>query len=131
MKCFDTHLLIGGIRGEAETGQEDMVLRAQKYIALLDSKKEKIMIPAPVLSEFLVGSGTPKNRKAELAAATGKHFRIYPLDTPAAEKAAEIQEMDLVRSLVKDGADRDKIKVDAMIVAIAIVRKAELYSTRL
>ncbi len=125
MICFDTSPLIWGVRGQAEEGQEGMILRTQKFIRYLQKKKEKIAIPAPALAEYLVGSETAKKRKAELEEVFRRRFIIYPLDAPAAHKTAEIQEMDLVRHLVKQGGDRDKLKVDAMIIAIAIMRHAD------
>lgn len=52
---------------------------------------------------------------------------IWPFDVPAAEKAAELQRnVDSLKDIqTQFNKTRDQIKVDIMIVAIALYRRAE------
>lgn len=119
MRCFDTQILIWGIRGEAQDGQEEMVPRTKKFIHSVGERRERVIVPAPALAEFLVGSETKKARTSELADIFGRQFAIAPFDLPCVKLAAEIQERSFIAALIADGADRHKLKVDAMIIAIA------------
>jgi predicted nucleic acid-binding protein len=135
MICFDTAPLIWGVRREASAGQEEMIERAQRYLAYLDTVPKKkglmkvMMVPAPALAEFLVGCRSEEQRESELRVIE-QHFFVAALDTPAACLAAELESNRKVRAMrEKKENTRDQIRIDAMIVAIAIRHSAKMIIT--
>ena len=68
MICLDTHVLIWrlGKYARVTKGQEEMVDRAERYIDFLQREKIEIMIPTPVLAEYLVGATAQERREAEV-----------------------------------------------------------------
>lgn len=125
MICFDTHVLIWGVQGKAKTGQEPLVERARKYIRHLDQSNERVMIPAPVVGEYLVGiNGNELATQKELIQ---RYFFVPSLDFHAAAIQAEIEvDRDLIKRLqAQSGLDRQQLRVDSQIIAIALVNQAE------
>src|SRR5438105_887840 len=123
--CFDTSILIWGIRGQASPGQEQMIERTRRYIAHLDSTRQRVMIPAPVLAEYLIGSGSNEARNNERQVIESR-FQVPSLNAPSAQLAAEIQDADNVRRIRQSGAvDRQCLRTDAFIIAVAIIHSAE------
>lgn len=124
MICFDTPAVIWGVRGVASPGQEGMISRTKKYIKYLEPKKEKIMIPAPALAEYLMGCETPQQRAAE-AAEIERHFMVPAFDARAAHKAGEIYNKDLEKAIRASGGCHQCLRTDIMIIAVAIVNNAD------
>ena len=52
--CFDNHVLIWGIKEQAQEDQEDMVTKTKKFINSIDDKEILVLIPSIVLAEFLM-----------------------------------------------------------------------------
>ena len=84
--CLDNHILIWGIRGVAEVGQEIMIRRAKALFEELEDQEADILVPAVVVSEFL--AGVPKSQHAELLKALNRRFQLPPFDVRAAAVAA-------------------------------------------
>jgi predicted nucleic acid-binding protein len=124
MICLDTPVLIWGVRGFASRGQEHEIANAERYIRWLKLKEYEVIIPAPVLAEYLVGESATDLHEGTIFE-TG--FQIAPFDVPAAMIAAELtRDIDLIKSIKKEeGVSHQCIKTDIMIAAIAIHRKAE------
>ncbi len=128
MICLDTHILIWGVRGFASPGQEAMIGRARRYIQWLRLTGRQVMIPAPVVAEYLVDEDPARRREGGIFEVA---FEMPPFDLPAAALAAEIhRDRDLVR-FVRESFDRSRqaIKTDVMILAIAIHRQADALVT--
>lgn len=132
--CVDTHVLIWGIREEASAGQERMITRSKHLLSELDKVEARIIVPAPVVMEALIGLD-PLRHQAFLGR-LARQFVIAPFDARAAAEAASIwltvnqgqQLADEIR-LASKGATRKEITCDIMILAIAIARGAlVLYS---
>jgi len=124
MICLDTAVLIWGVRGFASRTQEHEIERAARYIRWLRMKDKKVMIPCPVLAEYLVGATATELHEMAIFELG---FEIPPFDIPAARITADLmRDVDLIKTIKKDHAvDHQCIKVDAMIIAIAICRRAE------
>jgi predicted nucleic acid-binding protein len=133
--CLDNHILIWGVRGYATPGQEDRVERARDLIAELDEADAQVIIPAVVVAEFLAGVAKPQH--TPLLEVLNRRFQIPPFDVRTAAVAAELwrdaaDRSPSLKALVQEtfpGIEKAKIKADLMILATALVRKAEILYT--
>ena len=133
--CLDNHILIWGIRGISTPGQEGMVNRAQALFEDLDESDADIMVPAVVVSEFLAGA--PKPHHSGLLEVLNRRFQLPPFDVRTAAVAAGLwrdaaERNPHLREVVREafpGTEKAKIKADMMILATALVRKADILYT--
>ena len=133
--CLDNHILIWGIRGISTPGQEGMINRAQALFEDLDESDADIMVPAVVVSEFL--AGVPKPQHSGLLEVLNRRFQIPPFDVRTAAVAAGLwrdaaERNPHLREVVREafpGTEKSKIKADMMILATALVRKADILYT--
>lgn len=117
--CFDTTPLVWGVRGDADRGQEHMIERTKKFIYYLKRTQKQIMVPTPVLAEYLIGASATELNELDILR---RGFILPGLDLPAAVKAAELQRGGMIRNLQDEfELDRACLKTDAEIIAIAIV----------
>lgn len=125
MICFDTGPLIWGIQGKAREGQEEMVERTQRYIKHLSEKKVEIVLPAPVVGEYLMGFDEA-DRKKQIQL-INEVFRVPSFDMRAAVIAAELQSnLNVIKEIREStGVGRAQLQIDAQVVAIAIANQAE------
>jgi predicted nucleic acid-binding protein len=121
--CFDTSPLIWGVQGKARSNQEHMVARTRRYIDYLSEKQQTIMVPAPVLHEYLIRfEGAQRQEQLLLIC---EQFFVPAFDAPSAALAAEIESnRELMQSLASDDVSRNHLRVDTQIVATAIVHNA-------
>ena len=109
----------------------DLPARIQLLIDDLEAAGAKIIIAAPILSEFLVMAG-PKDGPAYLAELTNNDiFDIKPFDTMAAIEGAEMHRKAAASGDKKSGSQSrwQVVKVDRQLVAIAKVNAVEcIYS---
>lgn len=128
--CIDTQIVIWGVQRKAEPPCDSMVLKAETFLRQLDASGERIIIPTPVIWEYLIGVPEP-HHEATLAVFS-KRFRVCPFDAKAARTAAELWrtvEGDLTPEEVKRLGGRNRLKVDCQIVAVALDHDAEaIYS---
>lgn len=131
--CLDTHVLIWGIRGQAERGQEVMIGRTRILLEALAerAKANQIVVPAPVIGEFLIG--VEEERHPETLAELSTRFMVVPYDSAAAaHAAAHWRRLNGGRALSEEvrlsvkNATRQEIKVDTQIIGIALARKVDL-----
>ena len=88
MICFDTMTIIWGVQGAAKGSQIDMVKRTKRYIEYLADKNEKIMIPTPALTEYLIGF--PPEEQKEQRQVIERNFIVPSFDIAAVGIAAEL-----------------------------------------
>lgn len=133
--CFDNNILIWGVRKKASPGQEALIRSAGALFEELDKNGAKIIIPTPVLSEFLTFA--PEHRHAEITASLESHFQLTPFDAFAAATAARIWRAfsegntawkDELKEAVP-GITKARIKYDIQILATAISRSADILYT--
>lgn len=123
--CFDTQVLIWGIKKEASENQEDMIDRAEYLIEQCEEKQNKIIVPSIVVAELLMGTSSAKHEK--VIQVLEKRFIIPPFDLQASAFFAKIwrQNKAMRKALIAEGlATRAELKADSMIVATAVARKA-------
>ncbi len=122
MVTFDTPLLIYGIQRKASPENAHLVVRAKELIRRLGDKKAKIMIPAPALTEFLVGM-PPSLRNPRILTDL---FAVGSFNAHCAQIAAELQaDLDRMKRIRQEHQiPKQCLKVDTMIVATAIAYKS-------
>jgi predicted nucleic acid-binding protein len=125
MICFDTQVLIWGVQSTGHEGREAIVERTRKYIGWLQKHKEQIMLPAPAVTEYLVGF-EPDEQQRQLHAIE-RALLVAAFDMPAAAMAARIlgRRLDMEKIARDHSLRRQKLKVDAFIVATAIIQNVE------
>lgn len=129
--CVDSNIIIWGIKKQATSGQEDMIARAEKLFRRVDEYEDYIIIPSVVLAEIL--SPEPPAIRVKILEILTKSFIVAPFDERAALKYAEIVSgrFEEVKNLADEAnIPRQKMKVDHMVIAIALVNGANcIYST--
>jgi len=124
MICFDTMVVIWAVQETPVPEELEFRKRTVAYLQSLSEKKEDILIPTPVVHEFLVG--IPPDKHSDYMAAMEQEFVVGVFDLPAARLAAEI-EYGADKPTRRD--DRVRLRVDAQILAIAIVQGASVVIT--
>lgn len=128
----DTQILIWGVRGYADPGQETKVFDAKVYLEQLQSKGVEIAIAAPTIAEYLIK--TPDEDREKVLEVFRRHFVVYPFDTASAAIGAEMWKKYFGDSpqgkvAASFGMTRQILKVDYQIVSIAVARGADFICT--
>jgi predicted nucleic acid-binding protein len=97
--------------------------RVEYLIACLQANKAKIVIPAPVLAEVLVGAGNSAPEWLRILT-TSKNFRLVPFDERAAIEFAATQGSRSAAGAKSTSTTWAQAKFDAQIMAIAAVEGA-------
>ncbi len=124
--CFDTQIIIWGVKKQATPEQEDNIEKARYLIAMCEEDGIKIMVPSVVVAELLCAL-EPRLHSA-FSDLMHRQFIVPPFDTQAALHFAEIWRN---KKQIKEasGISRAEMKADFMITAIALARKADcIYS---
>lgn len=93
----------------------------------MENESHRILIPAPVLAEFLMK--IPVEQHLAIVRAFEKRFIVSPFDALAASKFATIWQIngrEYHPKGSKHSPGREELKVDCMIVAIAVANQASL-----
>lgn len=103
-----------------------MVERTKRYLDSLKDENETLMIPTPVVAEYL--QGFDRDAQPDQLDKLQRYFFLPSFDVASACLAAEISSGKTVPTSYGPG-DRDSIKTDVQIIAIAIVHRADLIVT--
>jgi len=127
--CFDTHVVIWGIKEEASSSQQDMIERAKELIRQCEAQEDTVVIPALVVGEVLCN--LPVASQPSLWQALNDNFIIAPYDARAALHNAQIwQEQATVRQTLRSQeTPRQAIKTDITILATALAYNCEILYT--
>lgn len=129
--CFDTHVVIWGIKQEAVLSQQDMISRAKYLIDKCEEQKKRVLVPSIVVAELLIKIAPAKHQV--FIKSMEKKFIVPPFDTQTASHFARIWQKNegSFKGLVASGeATRQELKADLMILATAVAKKAWcIYST--
>jgi predicted nucleic acid-binding protein len=129
MVCFDSHVIIWGIKRQASSTQQEMIERAEALIKQCEENKDTVVVPALVVGEVLCN--LPLENQPQLFKVLNENFMIVPYDMRAARHNAKIwQEQELLRQeLRKADVPRQAIKADIAILSTALAYSCEtLYS---
>lgn len=131
--CIDNHVLIWGIRKQASPTQQEMIERAAQFLESLDEKRVQVIVPMPVVAEFLVGADEKDH--ATILQTFHERFILAPYDALAALATARVRKKNLqsqreaaVRQELAE-MPRPQIAVDHMIIGIALANRAECIYT--
>jgi predicted nucleic acid-binding protein len=125
--CIDTHVLIWGIKRDSSPSQKFMIGRTVNFLEWLQNKQNQVIVPAPVLGEFLMRVPTEKHQV--ITSEIQSKFMVLPFDANAASLFAQVWQKNKNNGLPAEDSTREKMKTDSMIVAIAVANKASiLYS---
>jgi predicted nucleic acid-binding protein len=130
--CVDNHVLLWGLREVATPGQEDMIPRTKRFLAECQEQKVRVLVPSVVLAELL--TAIEPRHHALTTNLLEKSFPVLPFDAAASQVFARLwqqrKESGLLERLKnEDGAVRQELKADCMIVATALAQRAEaIYS---
>ncbi|MEL6779389.1 MAG: PIN domain-containing protein [Cyanobacteria bacterium J06597_16] len=125
--CFDTQVIVWGIKQKATPGQEDMVAKAKFLIEQCKKEETAILIPALVVAELLMP--LPTEEYGTFTALLHKNFRVIPFDTRAAAIFANLwKDWQKKKNKLPDSflsqATRAEMKTDYMIIATALAQGA-------
>jgi predicted nucleic acid-binding protein len=104
--------------------------RIEKLLEDLDNESERIILPTPVLSEFLILAGKDAPQYLEKLSVV-KNILIRPFDAVAAIQlaAAEVEDRSAKNKRAGSSSPWAKVRFDRQIVAIAKTNQAtRLYS---
>jgi predicted nucleic acid-binding protein len=125
--CIDTHVLIWGIKKDSSSSQKMMIERTINFLNWLQKEQQIIIVPAPVLGEFLMK--IPHDEHPKITREIQSRFIVPPYDAATASMFARIWQTNKNNGLPSEKDGREKIKTDSMIVAVAVVNNAKiLYS---
>lgn len=121
--CFDTTPMIWGVRENADPGMEHMIERTKLYIKHIQEQRFAVMVPAPVVAEYLVGADDTQFAEMRILK---RGFEIGALDAKSAAIAATLQRGGVVDEIRQEfGHPKRMIRIDAFIIAIAISEGAK------
>ncbi|GHA65975.1 hypothetical protein GCM10009007_03020 [Formosimonas limnophila] len=94
--------------------------RIELFLSWADAHKIKLLIPMPVISEYLVGADQASTRFIS-GLSRQNNIILAPFDLPSAYECALIDAAAIQRGDKRDGQSHawQKIKIDRQIVAIA------------
>ncbi len=129
--ALDTAPMIWGLR-QATAGDargDRMIELTRNYFAWCQRRGYRLALPTPALSEFLIRE--PAANHQGILAALRHRFFLLPFDSAAARIAAEIQhDRDRTAQIrAAHAANRQRLRVDAMILATAIAHKCPFLAT--
>lgn len=120
--CVDTSLLILAQQSKPNPGQEKLFQAAKSYEAWLDETDCGVLIPTPVVSEFLSSRDAEIRRR--VLTSLQSFANLADFDLRAAELAAGLRLRYAQSHGLPRGLDRQVLTVDMMIAAIAMVNRA-------
>lgn len=121
----DSQIFIWGIKLDDNEKQALDVQRSRTLIAMIEQKKEKIVIPTPQLAELL--SGCNPEKRQDLLGLIARRYQVVPFDNMTAVKFGELMHATLkdteLRQYFKEkNTFKARMKFDCMIVATGITR---------
>jgi predicted nucleic acid-binding protein len=119
--CIDAHTFIWGLKQKCDEGDEHLMNRAIYLFKWIDDNKHQVMIPTVVLGEVL--SAEPLEKYPVILDLIKKSFIIADFDQRASMKYAQLftNKIEDLKKIAKEiDVDRQKMKIDHLIVACAV-----------
>lgn len=137
MVVFDTSFLALAFDGEygvpidPSTGEPltRCAERINHLILTLSTSKRRILIPTPVLAEYLVEGGQDKDKRLQIFAGS-RVFSIAAFDQRAAIECAMIEDGDSKKNRkLTPGETKAKVKFDRQVIAITKANRVQTLYT--
>ncbi len=128
--CLDSMICVWAIKKQANDNQKHHLDNAEYLLELIDENKWKVIIPTVVIAEILMVE--PEEKYQEYLETINKSFIVAEFDVRAATKYSQILNKnlpDLKKIAKEEGVSRDKMKVDHLILACALVNGAKVIYT--
>lgn len=120
--ALDTNVLIWGIKKD---GEPDNIRNTEGLLQQFHVEKCDVIVPALVIAELLMR--IPSANHATITDYLQKSFIVAALDISASIVFSHIWQTNKNDGLPhREGATREKMKIDFLVVAIAVSRKAEV-----
>lgn len=137
MVVFDTSILALAFDEDANPPTDpatnelltDCQVRIDYLIKSLSKTKTRVLIPTPVMAEYLVRAGLDKDKRlSELT--SSRVFVVAAFDIRAAVECAGMEDADYLRlRAIPESETKTKVKFDRQIIATAIARGASAIYT--
>jgi rRNA-processing protein FCF1 len=101
--------------------------RIDLLLSSIAQRKLRIMIPAPVVAEYVAGGGKHKNERLEIIT-KNKSFLIGSFDLKAAVECSMLKDGDAGKNLTPMQT-KAKVKFDRQVIAIALANAADTVVT--
>lgn len=101
--------------------------RIDALLFSLAQQKVRVILPTPVIAEYIVGGGLDKSKRLDIIT-NNKAFIVAPFDLRAAIECALIEDADSHRVLPVNET-KAKVKFDRQIIAIALAQGADTIYT--
>jgi len=137
MVVFDTSVLAIAFDANAKVPTDphtgELLTRCKERIDLLlnglSKAKQRVLIPTPVLAEYLVMGGLDKDKRLQ-EFTNSKAFAVAAFDIRAAVECSEIEDgASKSKRLLTEVESKAKVKFDRQIIAIAKARGAKTIYT--
>jgi hypothetical protein len=102
--------------------------RIDYLISGLSKSNMKVLIPSPVLAEYLVRGGIDKSERLAIFTSS-KAYQVAPFDTKAAVECSQIEDGDSGRKHQLEEASKAKVKFDRQVISIAKATRAKIVYT--
>ena len=121
--CFDSHTFVWAVKKQAEPHDIHKLEESARLIKWVDKSKHQIIVPAIVIAECLIRE--PESNHAPILAEAYKRFIVAEFDGRCALKYGELlrlEKWESAKSTQRENSiRREKMKIDHMIVACALV----------
>lgn len=127
--CFDANVLIWGVLQDGGATQQGMIEHAKALIQQCADRNDSVLIPAVAVAEAVCNA--PIEMQDNWFRVMSERFMIVPYTVRCAAFNARLwQEQAAVRAEMKEmGVQRQLIKVDFQILAIAVVNQCKVLYT--
>ncbi|HVK16683.1 MAG TPA: PIN domain-containing protein [Fimbriiglobus sp.] len=119
MICLDTNALIWAVEFNSDPAVSDQCKRIRHYLERLRDEQTPVMIPVPVLFEFLCKY--PRERHEVHQAARADAFVLFDATPQVASEAAALFQAGNAAAMSSGGQPKQQRKMDLLVAASAIV----------
>lgn len=102
--------------------------RIDFLISGLSKSNTKVLIPTPVLAEYLVRGGADKSERLAIFTSS-RAYQVVPFDTKAAVECSQIEDGDSGKKLQAEETSKAKVKFDRQVISIAKASRANTIYT--
>lgn len=122
MICFDTNALIWAVESNPPDHVSDHCNRVRAYLERLKDEQTPVMIPVPVLFEFLCKY--PREQHEAVRTALAEGFVLFDASPQVASEGAALFHGGQAAAQAAGGVPKQQRKMDLLVAASAIIANA-------